>query len=183
MRKFTDWLKIAFYATIAGTILIMWLVQPVWVARLSALTYSSWLFTAITIVWGCNPKSEFLYANSKIARIGSERTKRVTGIILRIAVLLAALFLLSRSILISFDVFLVANNGIKILIPIKGKVLGNSYTLGMYIISQGLLVRQTGEKYGESYTLFFCPTRIDQGETHRFLIAPNSKLILKVEGD
>ena len=180
MNKISSYLLKSFCATLAG-VLIMLCVHPVWVARMSAITYFYGLLTAITAYWGFNPKSEFLYAKSKIDRIASEKIKQIVRWAFRILVISAAIFSFWTSVLIFSDIIPLIKNGKNYLYSIDGDVLDNSYTLGTYPLSQGLLIRKYGDQYGEWYNLYFSSTRIDRGESHKYLITPKSKLILEIK--
>ena len=66
------------------------LIKPEWAGRLTAVTLFLAFVTVALLIYGFHPNSEFLHHKSKIARCGSERTKRVARWIIRSLVIAGA---------------------------------------------------------------------------------------------
>jgi hypothetical protein len=129
--------------------------------------------TAMLLVYGFRPKSEFIHRKSKIARIGSERTKRNARRIIRGLVITYATFLLlmvDKPIL--EDCLWSARQGRPYLSEINGKVLDNDFIFGLYFVHQSLIIKD--DQRSDGYTALFCPRLARVGRTYHFVIAPKS---------
>jgi hypothetical protein len=155
------------------------LVKPEWAGRLTAVTLFLGLVTVALLIYGFHPNSEFLHHKSKIARCGSERTKRVARWIIRSLVIAGAVCLLAfGTVPITQDCVQVLVQGRPYLLEVRGRVHSDDFIFGLYFLHQDILVIKEGEQSGHGYGAFFFPRLARVGNTYQFLIAPRSRMVL-----
>jgi hypothetical protein len=161
------------------TLLCFAFLRPDWLARLVAVA-AFWLIGDIALlIYGFHPKSEFLYARSKIARVGSERAKRNARRVLRILTVVFGFFILVLVVVpVMADCIGVARSGPAYLLQLRGQVTDNNILLGTYFLNQDVLIIKQGDHSGESHLAMFFPRVAQHGTTYWFMIAPTSKLVL-----
>jgi len=174
-------MRILIAAALAVPFLLVWLLSPEWAGHLAAIASVHVSATIITIWLSLNPKIEFLYPYGKISRLGSPAVKKAARIVFRGVTLLFGLGLLVITIPILKDTFNVLIKKSAEVIVIRGRVLGNSYPLGLYFIHQSPLLETPGEESGQIYSLFFDPARIERGLIYEFVLAPQSRLVLSAK--
>jgi hypothetical protein len=171
--------RLLFFSLVTTILLCFTVLRPGWLARLAAVAFFWVVVDAALLIYGFHPKSEFLYARGKIARVGSERTKRNSCRTLRS---LTILFGLSIFILIVIPVMAdcigIVRSGPAYLLQLKGQVADNNILLGTYFLNQDVLVIEQGEHSGNSHMAMFFPRIARHGDIYWFMIAPRSKLVL-----
>jgi len=155
------------------------LVRPEWAGRLTATTLIIMFATIFLFVYGVHPRSEFLDRKSKIARCGSEQTKKVTRRVIRFLVIIFAMFFLSFcAVPLIQDSVQTLIHGHPYLLEVRGRVQSDDFLFGLYFIKQDIRVIKDDETSGTLYVACFFPRLAREGVTYRFLVAPKSGMIL-----
>jgi hypothetical protein len=154
------------------------LIRTGWLARLIGVTLFWIIIEILLLLYGFHPKSEFIYAKGKIARIGSDRTKQNARRVIRILVICSAMCVLCFLVVpILTDCFGVIHHGRPYIVQMRGRVAENNIFL-FNTLNQNILVVRDGQSSGDVYIAPFFLRIARYGTTNVFLIAPKSKIIL-----
>lgn len=178
-RKFRWVLWTVLFYLAGPYLLIPWL-KPEWLGRLIGVTSACLAANALLFIYGFHPKSEFLYSKSKIARMGSERTKQNAHRFIRGLVILSSFsWLYLMTIPIGKGCISVSTHGRGQLLEIKGRVVENKMMFGFFFLQQSILISKEGEHLAPgNLTAMYFPRLARQGETYWFLIEPKSRVVL-----
>lgn len=167
------------FCLVGPHLILPWL-KPEWLGRLVGVTTVFLSVNMLLVIYGCHPKSEFIYSKSKIARKGSDRTKRNVGILLRGLVIASGIWwIFVMTIPMIKDCIGVASHGRSYLIEVKGQVEDNKIMFGLSFIQQNILI-STEDKFQmqRSHAALYFPRVARRGQSYQFLIAPNSRVVL-----
>jgi hypothetical protein len=176
-RRRTGWRIML--ACLAIVVLSFVLIRPEWAARLTATALLLGFATIAMLVYGFNPKSEFLHHKSKIARCGSERTKRIARRVIRcLTIIWTAFILIVWTFPVVRDFVDIVIHGRSHLVEVTGRVRSNEFIFGLYFVNQDLFIIKQGERFGRDYQATFFPRLARVGKTYTFVVAPRSGMVL-----
>ncbi len=145
-------------ASLAIVLFCFVLIRPQRAARLIATALFLAFGTTALLVYGFHPKSEFLHHKSKIARYGSERTKRIARRVIRcLTIIWTAFILIVWTFPVMRDFVDIVIHSRSHLVEVTGRVRSNEFTFGLYFVNQDLLVLKQGETSGRDYEATFFP--------------------------
>ena len=166
---------------IVGDIIILNLPSPAWILRFVAVAYSFWLPAIGLLVIGLNPFTD-CYIDSRYIRSGDEKKIRIAKIACRVFIIFFGLLALYIAIPVAKDALLLAKEGSRSLIPFEAEVIQNENSRYSGYFHQDPLLQLAGKPFGtDYYSLFFCHHWLRKGESYKFIITPNAKLILALE--
>jgi hypothetical protein len=156
-------------------------VEPEWVARLVAITGCAGMINLLILTHGLNPRTGFAIAPPPADGKETEKEKRdrrAPRVIKVLAILFGVLMFWFLTIPTIRDCIGVIHKGRSYLIEVEGKVLDNQGVFGTRTITQGFIIVEKGNTSGNPYSAVLFRRIAREGKTYRFLIAPESKIVL-----
>lgn len=180
VKKRFGWKFWAVAFCLVGPHIIIPCLKPEWLGRLVGVTTVFFSVNMILVIYGCHPRSKFIYPKSKIARMGSDRTKRNAGLLLRGLVIASGFWwLFVMTIPMIKDCIGVASHGHSYLIEVEGQVADNKIIFGLSFIQQNILISTEDRLQTQrSHTALYFLRVARRGQRYQFLIAPNSRVVL-----